>query len=46
MSHHSAKFGGDRQSGSDNIMILVCHMILQDLVIKRSCDFMARSPSR
>ena len=27
-------------------MILVCHVILQDHVIERSCDFMDRSPSR
>ena len=27
-------------------MVLVCHVILQDHVIKGSCDFTGRSPSR
>ena len=42
----SCKFSGHRHSGSEDIMILVCHVILQDHLIKSSCDFMDRSPSR
>ena len=42
----TSKFGGHRLCGSvDNIMVLVCHMILQDQVIKDSCDFIDRSLS-
>ena len=41
-----AKFGGHRRCGSENIMILVCHVIFQNHVIKRSCDFIGRSLSR
>ena len=37
------KFGGHRHCGSENIMISVCSVILQDHVIKESCDFMGRS---
>ena len=32
--------------GSVNIMVLVCHMIFPDHVIKGSCDFLGRNPSR
>ena len=32
------KFGGNRHCGSGRIMVLVCHMILQDNVIKGSYD--------
>ena len=28
VSHYHAKFGGHRQSGSEDIMFLVCHVIL------------------
>ena len=27
-------------------MVLVCHMVLQDPMMKRLCEFMSRSPSR
>ena len=37
--YHPAKFGGQGHCGSGNIMILVCHVILQDDAIKGSCDF-------
>ena len=46
VNYHPAAFGGHRYCGSGYMMILVCHVILQDHVIKRSCDFMDRSPSR
>ena len=42
-SYHYAKFGGHSHSGS-GIMILVCHVISQDHVIKRSRNFMGGSP--
>ena len=45
-SHHPAKFGVHRHCGSGDITILVCHVILQDHMIKESCDFRGRSPSR
>ena len=44
ISYHPAKFGGHRHCGSGD-MILV-YVILQDQVIKGSCDFMGRSPSK
>ena len=37
--YHPAKFGGQGHCGRGNIMILVCHVILQDDAIKGSCDF-------
>ena len=46
VNYHLAKFGGHWQRSCADIMILIYHMILQDLVIKGSCDFMARSPLR
>ena len=32
--HHLAKFGGHRYTSSQDIMLLVCHMIKQDHTIK------------
>ena len=46
VNYHLAKFGDHRHCGSEDIMILVCHMILQDHVIKGSRDFKGMSPSR
>ena len=40
MSYHPAKFGGHKHSGSRYIMVLVCHVISEDQVIKGSCNFM------
>ena len=37
---HPAKFGGHSHSGSGVIMNLVCHLILQDNMIKGACDCM------
>ena len=45
MSYHSAKFGGHRHSCSGEKMILVCHVISKDRLIKGSYDFMGGSPS-
>ena len=45
VSHHSTNFGGHRYSGGgDND--LVCHVILQNYVIKVACDFIGRSLSK
>ena len=38
--HHPAKFVGHGNCGNGDIMVSVCHVILQDRVVKRSCDFM------
>ena len=46
VSYYPAKFGGHRHSDSGDIVVFVFHVILQDLVIKESCDFICRSSSR
>ena len=46
VNHISAKFGGDRHHNSGDIMLLVCHLVSHDHVIKESCEFVGRSPSR
>ena len=46
VSHYPTKSGGHRRGDSDNVMVLVCHVISLDNVIKRSCGFMSRSPSK
>ena len=46
VSYHPAKFGDYRQSGSGDIMILACHVTMQDQVIRGLYDLMVRSPSR
>ena len=46
LSHDLANFGGHRHCGSRDIILLVCHVILQGYLIKGSCDFMSRSPSQ
>ena len=38
VSYPVVKFGGLRYSGSKDIMVLVCDVILQDHVIKASCN--------
>ena len=45
MSYHPAKFDGHSHFGSGVIMILVCHLISQDHMIKGSEDFMGGTPS-
>ena len=41
--YHPAKFGGHMHCGSADVMALVCHAMLQNHVIKGSCDFMGRN---
>ena len=43
-SSQLAMFGGYRHCSSEDV-ILVCHVISQDHVIKGSCDFAGRSPT-
>ena len=45
-SHQLVKFGGYRHCGREDTLILDCHVFSKDHVIKRSCDFVGRSPSR
>ena len=46
-SHGTNKFGGHKHSSSrDNIIIFVCHVTLQDCMIRVLFDFMVRSPAR
>ena len=44
--YHPAKFGGYRHSDSADVMVLFYHVISQEHVIKASCDFTCKSPSR
>ena len=37
------KVGSHQQCGSGDIMVLVCHAILQDLLMKRSCNLMRKA---
>ena len=46
LSHRPAKFSGHRHCGSADIMVLVCHVISQDLVIEGSCDFVSHDPPK
>ena len=39
VGHYPTDFGADRNWISGDIMSLIYHMILQDQVIKGSCDF-------
>ena len=43
LSYHPAKFGGHRDCGSKDIMVLLCLVLSQDHAIKASCDFMDRN---
>ena len=44
VSHSPAKFGGHRHCGSEDMMFLICHAILQDHVSQKEYIFLARSP--
>ena len=41
-SYPFAKFGCHRHCGSEDIMILVCHVVSQNHVIKESFDFIGK----
>ena len=42
VTYQPAKFGDYMHCGSEDIVILVCHVILQDHVIKGTCDLIGR----
>ena len=44
ISYHPVEFGGHRHSGNRDIMVLVCHVTLQDHVIKVLRNFKVTSP--
>ena len=44
LSHHSARFCGNRRCGSRKVMIYGCHMISQDHLIQGSFDVMDGTP--
>ena len=46
LSQDRAKFAERRHCDSEDIMVLLCQVISQYYVIKVSCHFMGRSPSR
>ena len=41
--HYPAKFGGDKHRGSGDIMVLICHVISQDLLTEGASNI-PRSP--
>ena len=40
VSYQAAEFGGRKYRDTRDIIVLVCHVILEEHVTKRSCDFM------
>ena len=45
ISQHSVRIGGNKHSGSEDIMFLICQVILQDNVSQEQWDFISRSLS-
>ena len=43
--HHSAKVGGHRHCGSEDITLFIYHMIMEGHMIEVSCNIMHRSSS-
>ena len=46
MRYHPVNFGGHRHSDSREIMLFVCHVTLQDHLIRVLYDLLVRRPSR
>ena len=46
VSHHPAKFTGHKYCCNEDVVVLVCKVILQDHVTKGSGNFMARRTFR
>ena len=46
VSHNHDKFGGHRHCEREDTMALVCHLSLEDHVIKGLCGVMGKSSSR
>ena len=45
-SHHLVKLGGQGHCSSEDITVLICHVILQDGVAQEPYDLYGRSASR
>ena len=45
LNYHPTQSGGHKHSGSGDTIVFVCHVTLEDHVIKASHDFMGRSVS-
>ena len=45
VTHHIANFNSHMPCGSRDTTYLICHMTLQDNVVKVYCDFMEESSS-
>ena len=41
--HYPGKFTGYRRCYNEDIMVLVCHVILQEVLVKGLCDFMVEA---
>ena len=39
ITHHLIKFNGDKPGGSRGIIYLICHVTMQNHVIKESCGY-------
>ena len=46
ISYHHTTFGGDKHCGSEDVMILICHVISQDHLTKEPCSFINTSNLR
>ena len=46
VGYHPAKLDSHKHSDSGDIMVLVCHVILQDEVIKELCELIGTIPSK
>ena len=44
VSYHPSKFDEQRHCSIEGIMVLVCHVISQDLGIKDSCVYITTTP--
>ena len=45
VTHHRIKFNSHKPCGSSDIKYIICDVILQDHVIKGSCDYIEGSSS-
>ena len=46
ISYHPVKFGGNKQFGNGDTMVLICHLILQDHGTKGSSNSVSRNLSK
>ena len=45
LTHQAVKFGGHKHGDSRDMTFLICRVISGEYMIKKSCDFMAGTPS-